>query len=276
MMMQSLWKTLWQGFLTPEKLHVIYDRDMPIYPATYAEEVWNDWQAELARMTEGVVLFDGPLATLKGFHAYRGADGMASRLDLHLGRTSYRFWMHDSGRHREIDKRFGAPIACRPLAVSAGVITADEKWVLEKRSPYVIESPGCLHVPAGHIDPKRDQCNGSPDPTLAIYGELKEELNLEASDFSSCHVVGVIEAHRNGKPELLYIFQTPLSAGDVHARASGGNDRFEYDDLLFPPVAETPFTSWLDHIYIPMAVPALALSEMIPSFYRMIATSGRG
>ena len=250
--MSRPWRWLWRGELPADAIRVRYRKDLPELDAELSAAVAENWRERLAR-PRAPHLVDDPVAPLLDFEI-RG-DGLI----LHLGRSRYSHWIFTEGRQGEIEDRFGAGAACRPLALCAALITPQGRLIVQRRSDRVAEGAGLLHVPGGHLDPDRHRTEGSPDPRLAMLCELKEELGLEGDELREGRLLGLIENLENGKPELLYRWRTPLDEEEIHERAAAAEDRFEADELLFLAADE----DWAESRSIPVAVPSRALLELL-------------
>jgi 8-oxo-dGTP pyrophosphatase MutT (NUDIX family) len=226
-------------------LGIHYEEESRELPPELLREASAHWES---LQGGGQVLFDGALSHLLSHSSDKGT------LSLKLGRSSYKLWMHSSGRQQEIEERFGRGTPSRPLALCVALIDSEGKLLLQRRSQQVAEGAGLLHVPGGHLDPDLHRQGGIPCPETAMKAELREELGLE--DLFGGELLALIENLENGKPELLYRFHTSLDFQSLLERAARARDRFEYDSLHF----------WRPGEKLPpgeIAVPCRALLERI-------------
>ncbi len=252
------WRWLWRGSRPAEATFVELDESIPVLPEALCEKMTVHWrESRRAADADGITLFESPLAQLRGFAAGAG------ELRLTLGRSSYKHWLYSSGRQDEIEERFGAQTASRPLALCAAVISSDDRVVIQQRSGRVAEGEGLLHVVGGHLDPDQHRKDGLPDPRTAMLCELKEELGLDPDELSGGLLLGLGENTANGKPELLYRFKTELDSESLKLRAASAQDRFEFSDLLFWPSEGEALGAEIAGAAIGFAAPGLALLGLL-------------
>jgi len=230
-------------------------RELPPAPAALLAEAEAHW-ARLAAETPGVFRFPGPLCQLL---EARAADG---RLHLTLGRTDYRLWLHAQGRQAALAARFPGAAIARPLAVCAGVLTADGALVVAERGQALAEGAGLLHVCGGHLDPDRHRRAGAPDPLVAMQAELEEEWGLRPEELAEGALLGLAESAA-GKPELIWRFRVALDAPALAARAAAASDAHEAAALHFPAATPAALATWREAHRPRLAEPTLALLECL-------------
>lgn len=229
-------------------------RELPPPPAALVAEAEAHW-ARLAAETPGVFRFPGPLCQLLEVRA------TGDRLQLALGRTDYRLWLHAQGRQAELAARYPGASIARPLAVCAGVLTAGALVVAE-RGQALAEGAGLLHVCGGHLDPDRHWRGSAPDPLLAMQAELEEEWGLRPEDLAEGTLLGLVESAA-GKPELVWRFRVALDRAALAARAAAASDAHEAAALHFPAAAPAALAAWREAHRARIAEPTLALLERL-------------
>jgi len=236
-----------EGSFSRDDLEVEFrDEMLPLTPSLEAE-ISAHWISALSRAQEqGIRLHDGALFNLEDACCDTG------RLHLSLSRTRYRRWTYSAGRKE-------AAWISRPLACCAALISSDGKLLLQERSAEVAEGPGLLHVPGGHPDPERDLRGGRPDLFVAMEAELHEELGLLASDLGEGRILGLVENLENGKPELLFRYETGLGSEEIAARAEDGRDAYEFATLRFLSADSESLALYLADKKKRLAVPSQAL-----------------
>lgn len=230
-------------------------RELPPLPAALLAEAEAHW-ARLAAETPGVFRFPGPLCQLIAARA------AGDRLHLTLGRTDYRLWLHAQGRQAALVARFPGAAIARPLAVCAGVLTADGALVVAERGQALAEGAGLLHVCGGHVDPERHRRGGVPDPLAAMQAELEEEWGLRPKELKEGALLGLVESAA-GKPELIWRFRVAIDAAALAARAAAASDAYEAAALQFPSAAPAALAAWRDAHRARIAEPTLALIERL-------------
>lgn len=172
------------------------------------------WRAALAE--PGRTLFDGPMMRLESLEASEG------RLRWSLSETSYRpFYVLHMLRPDLLEAHPEA--APRPVGVSAGVITADGKLLLGKRSSRVAYYPGHVHPFAGTLEPAD---GGSP--FVAARRELKEELGIGDGDLAEMKLLAIVEDERLAQPEAILAVGTTLTSEQVRLQL----DREEHSEVV--------------------------------------------
>ncbi len=249
------YRWLWQGELPAAAALAVAWRELPPAPAALVAEAEMHWAA-LERESPAVFRFPGPLAQLLA------ARFAAGRLQLALGRTDYRLWLHAQGRRAPLVMRFGEEAVARPLAVCAGVLTADGRLAVAERGARLAEGAGLLHVCGGHVEPERHWRAGAPDPLLAMETELAEEFGLGAQELEDGRLLGLIESAA-GKPELIWRFRVGLDAAGLAARAARASDAHEAARLHFPAAAPAALAAWCAAHRMQLAPPSLALVERL-------------
>lgn len=247
------WRWHWRGEIGPGGLSERWLKPRSL-SMELRDEIDAHWQRRLdeARRS-GWRLFDAPVAHLDAFR------GDHAGLDLSLRPARYREWDFSSGRHAEIDRRFGEGTAVRAIALCAALLTRDGQLLIQRRSGEVAEGADLLHVPGGHLDPERHRVPGEPAVWRAMREELREELSLQTEDMDEGALLGFGENLENGKPELLFRFHCLLSAAELRARAVDSEDSYEYSELLFIPAAAGSLAIWLAGNEKRLAVPSQAL-----------------
>ncbi len=230
-------------------------QELPPAPPALLAEAAAHWAA-LERAEPGVFRFPGPLCQLLT------ATFAAGRLQLGLGRTDYRLWLHAQGRQAELAARFPGAAIARPLAVCAGVLTADGSLVVAERGAALAEGAGLLHVCGGHVEPERHWRAGAPDPLAAMQAELEEEWGLRPEELGEGRLLGLVESAA-GKPELIWSFRIALDRAALAARAAAASDAHEAAALLFPSAAPAALAAWRDAHRARLAEPTLALLERL-------------
>jgi 8-oxo-dGTP pyrophosphatase MutT (NUDIX family) len=230
-------------------------RELPPAPPGLLAEAAAHWVA-LERAEPGVFRFPGPLCQLLT------ATFAAGRLQLGLGRTDYRLWLHAQGRREALVPRFGEEAVSRPLAVCAAVLTADGALVVAERGQALAEGAGLLHVCGGHVEPERHWRAGAPNPLVAMQAELEEEFGLSAAELADGRLLGLVESAA-GKPELIWSFRVALDRAALAARAAAASDAREAAALRFPSAAPAALAAWREPHRARIAAPTLALLERL-------------
>lgn len=230
-------------------------RELPPPPVDLVAEAAAHW-ARLEREAPQIFRFPGPLCQLLAVAA------APRRLELTLGRTDYRLWLHAQNGGAALARRFGEEAVARPLAVCAAVLTADRRLAVAERGAALAEGAGLLHVCGGHVDPHRHRRGDLPNPLLAMQAELAEEFGLNARELLDGRLLGLAESAA-GKPELIWRFTVRLDAESLAARAARASDAHEAIRLHFPAAAPAALAAWRDARRASIAAPSLALIERL-------------
>jgi hypothetical protein len=175
-------------------------------------------------------MFDGPLYRLLSYSESK------SRLQLSLGRTSYKEYVGTNLAHPEWGHLYGSQFLANPLAFSVVVTTSDNMIVLGER-PCGTHKNSRIHVaPAGHLVPPLR--NGEPDytcqPSIAnqIMRELTEELGSIKVDQNSLVPTGFIRTCENNKPELTFQISALVECKEVLSMWERAPDAWEHSRLF--------------------------------------------
>ncbi len=163
-------------------------------------------------------IFNGRLARLESWELKN------SHCQFKLQPTDYRTLLYSNAHVDHIQSTWGRSFLSRTLGISAVVISSDDHLVFMKRSANVGEYPECFDVFGGHIDVP----NGSaPNVFNSMAQELYEEVGLERHDYA-LHLIGLVEATPNQKPELIFKSDVSLTADDIVARTHHAQDNNEF------------------------------------------------
>ena len=89
--------------------------------------------------------------------------------------SSFKEWI--GTKSNEFKKIFGRNRVIKPLSVGSMIVTADNKWIIGRRSKtYDFKHQYTLL--GGYIDPEKDIVNSKPHPFHAIRGEIEEETGI--------------------------------------------------------------------------------------------------
>jgi hypothetical protein len=247
------YRWLWQGDLPAPSALAVSWRELPPAPPALLAEAEAHW-ARLTAESPDVFRFPGPLCQLLTATCAEG------RLQLGLGRTDYRLWLCAQGRQAELAARFPGAAIARPLAVCAGVLTADGSLVVAERGAALAEGAGLLHVCGGHVEPERHWRADAPDPLAAMQAELEEEWGLQPEELGEGRLLGLVESAA-GKPELIWSFRVALDRAALAARAAAASDAHEAAALRFPSAEPAALSGWREVHRARIAAPTLALLE---------------
>jgi hypothetical protein len=197
-------------------------RPMPQLPPALDAEVERLWQAVQAQMAGR--LFNGrvfsadvitPHLVCGHWTEFRRVVAQMRRPDLH------------------------PLLGVRSLAVG-GVIIGPNGVVFGRRPAGAVYQAGEWQLPpAGSVDASAAGPEGAVDVLRQFFGELREELGLDASAVSSPRLLCIVEHPGSRVLDLGITVMTALSAAAIRAaHAAGGNG--EYDPLEVVPVAELP------------------------------------
>jgi hypothetical protein len=197
-------------------------RPMPQLPPALDAEVERLWQAVQAQMAGR--LFNGrvfsadvitPHLVCGHWTEFRRVVAQMRRPDLH------------------------PLLGVRSLAVG-GVIIGPDGVVFGRRPAGAVYQAGEWQLPpAGSVDASAAGPEGAVDVLRQFFGELREELGLDASAVSSPRLLCIVEHPGSRVLDLGITVMTALSAAAIRAaHAAGGNG--EYDPLEVVPVAELP------------------------------------
>jgi len=154
----------------------------------------------------------------------------------------------------------------QPLGVEAVVTTADNFFVLFKRSLKVADHPGWFCCPGGHPEPQpcMDKISFSSDgktpaemaealserPDIiseeifdSILLEVHEEINVSKDSLTNLGILGIVENIQcHNKPDVIFHVACNLTKEQIQAEYDGeikGKEQYESDFLLFLPVEKT-------------------------------------
>ncbi len=204
----SLYKTLFTGYFTKKQVTILWEKDSQILPDELKNKMNSFWQREIKETGKTTYLFNGNLCRLNNWHIENAA------LTFDLGNTTYKELLYSNKYHRDLVKQFGEACLSKALGISLILTTNDNRLILIKRSENVGESPGKFDVIGGHVTPDEHLVNDIPDLFLAMADELKEEVNLSIKQ-EQMAIIGLLETRFNQKPELIFAYQSVLSAGEI-------------------------------------------------------------
>jgi 8-oxo-dGTP pyrophosphatase MutT (NUDIX family) len=183
----------------------------------------ESWNAALAdARAQGRDLFAGPMTRLLSWSTDH------ETLILNLGPTDYREFVGTNLRHPELAQRNGRDALANPLGVSVAVVTADGRFVVQRRSEHVFEYPGYFHVCGGNVEPIDVEGPDAPGVFAAARRELEEELGVGSAQIADLICLGLAENRATLKPDLLFAADVTLTAD-----AFGTARNSEYSGLVF-------------------------------------------
>ena len=199
----------------------------------------------------GVHLFDGPMCRLESWRAAPDA------LQLAVSPTSYKSFLGTNLSNAYLADRYGPAVLANPLGVSTALVTADDSLLLGRRNAAVAYYPGRVHPFAGALEPGDTGAAGDvPDPFVAAYRELGEELNLAAVEVAELRCAGLVEDAALLQPELIFRARTRLTRAEIESRV----DPAEHHGLWAVPLDRTALEAALhDPALTPVAAGSVLL-----------------
>lgn len=185
------------------------------------ERAWGE-----AKYRLGDKLFDGPMCRLERWSVDaadpRSSPPQPSELTLSLSLTSYRIFLGTNMSHPELADTDGPEVMANPVGVSTALITADNHFMLGRRSGHVAYYPHMLHPFAGSLEPPDDDpLSGGAGvrPAADLFAEarreLHEELGLTGDLVTDLSCLGIVEDLRLRHPEAILSARTSLTRSDI-------------------------------------------------------------
>ena len=204
-------RVLSKGVFEKNQVHVSWnDRTAPPSPEIQSD-IDTFWQKNYSGANEKDFVYNGDLCRVVSWQA---ADG---RFELELAHTDYKTLLYSNHVNRTAEDNTRVEFVARALGISAILVTADQQFLLIKRSDRVGEGPGKLDVVGGHVEPIAHLVAGVPDPFLGIAEELREEVGF-SPERMSC--IGLLETVDTRKPEMVFFGRTEQTAAEVFKAAS--------------------------------------------------------
>ena len=111
------------------------------------------------------------------------------------------------------------------LGISAILHTADDKFLMGKRSKFVSEGQNMWHTIGGNLD--------SVDINANMLRELKEEANIPKESIKKFLIIGLVKNCRSHRPEMLFYAKTLLTSQQIKKYITTSIDSFEHSEMKF-------------------------------------------
>ena len=246
------------------------------------EEIWRE------KLKSDVRLYNGMKFRLD--KVSEDTRGDTPTVQLHIGLTCYKDFqctnycsdskkLQADGMKDYMDKQ---SYMSDPLGVSAILVTADDKVVIQKRSNQVGEYCGMLDLPGGHPEPnnvpgwKQDyegnmdsqevfssfsSCDIVDEIFYSITQEVVAEINLPRGQLSEPQLVAIIRQTLSfGRPSAVFTLRaSSLYEDDVKRMFNeGGEEQFESIDIEFMSLQDIKQMKWQQnsHQFTPAAYSA--------------------
>jgi hypothetical protein len=154
---------LTENKLQSENIDCLYSPITIAFQDSERSYIEKEWDSEVKRKP---IIFDGKLVHVKR-HDFR-----QSKLVFDTCMSNFKEWI--GTKSNEFEKIFGRNRVIKPLSVGSMIVTADNKWIIGRRSKtYDFERQYTLL--GGYIDPEKDIVNSKPNPFHAIRREIKKK-----------------------------------------------------------------------------------------------------
>jgi 8-oxo-dGTP pyrophosphatase MutT (NUDIX family) len=197
--------------LQSENIDCLYSPITIAFQDSERSYIEKEWDREVKGKP---IIFDGTLV-----HVMR-QDFSQSNLVFDTCMSSFKEWI--GTKSNEFEKIFGRNRVIKPLSVGSMIVTADNKWIIGRRSKtYDFERQYTLL--GGYLDPEKDIVNSKPNPFHAIRREIEEETGIDKKhDIGSVICLGL-----DGIDQPYLAFNTQL--------------KISYDELVYGTPKEKEF-----------------------------------
>lgn len=212
-------------------LFILWEDYLPeISPARkqLEEYYWESYQKQNPQS----FIFNGILCQLRQFNFSH------SPVQLTLGPIHFRSHLFSIQKGQNLSDN--EEYKMMGLGVSSVLISSDNQIVFIKRSREVAANAGQFDVLGGHIDPEKHESLQSggelvPDPFVAIFQELVEEINLNLDDIANLEGLGLISNSLTSQYELVFRCYTAIDTKTIIQQAQNAQDRSEYSHIITIP-----------------------------------------
>jgi len=211
-----IFSTLFSGIYNKEDVDIIWQptpRSMPAEMNDDIQQYWNEQQNK--------TLFNGQLARLDHWAATHVS------CKLVLRPSDYQTLVYSNQHIQHIKESWGPQYLSRALGISVVAVSNDDQLLIMERSATVGEYPNCSDVFGGHIDVAE---GNTPCVFSSMSQEMHDEMGLAPDEFS-LSLLGMIEATRHKKPELVFLARINLSAKEIISRAEKAKDNIEFSKI---------------------------------------------
>lgn len=161
-------------------------------------------------------------------------------------RTNY--MLDESFDGRKLKKQIANPDElANPVGLELMVLSSDNKLIFQRRSDTVDMEKGkiCSSASGSLRFSELPEKKSFSLAEVNIFKEVKEELNLNATEFYDFNFLGISYNQDYGiKPEMHFLFKSKLKAGEIINRAKQSVDSWEFSEL-FTIDAENELLSFL-------------------------------
>jgi ADP-ribose pyrophosphatase YjhB (NUDIX family) len=174
----------------------------------------------------------------------------------------------------EFEERFGHDFVPDPLALTAVIVTADNKMLVTLRNDKTDYKPSGYHVSVGgFMDTHKEQC-----PVAAALREVEEETGIMPEEIAHLSCLGAAYNPWTLHTDLIFRAETSLTSQEVLTRAHD-----DENEVLFIPIDQQSIERWIlvpmhANVVITMAAMILFGEEMFGHDWRMdmLAQLARG